>query len=1350
MQQAARPTPCPIVLRGLLVAILGAWVAPLAIVSGQPREPQTPLTERAEIAPDGVTVRYPAGWSIAQEAHAARIVNLSPARSAAADFQTHSNATQVVITVEQMPSHAEALRKLRDTRSASTASTTFLTIGGWPALQQRAVVVREQPGNPEGEPPEDQQPVDNRPVAASQKQRLFPLTVLRITTAIAAGELFVLAEGQLLPDASAMEESVVRAISRSLAFRAVGDPARTSRELTDLRAVRPRKPLNPPRSKGPATLAEALKIARLSKAGGAAARSRMPILAAAGLPLAVSGGSEAEIAVSTNGQNIVIAQGFGYVSSTDGGLIFNGGAFPGSIGDGAVTFGRSGTFYAATIGLGTVRIYALPPTAGATFTFRANAFTCPPTSGPLPCGYASGSTPIPDQEHIAADRFNASAGGGDRVYAVWRHSNQKYGIACSNDSGTTWGPSLVRNSGDLPRVTVGPDGRVYVVYQATNDIRLDRFPACPATAVAMTVDAAADAKLVTTLGPDNWVSCTNGVPGLDRCNNGNNLSSFTVAVDDTDAKHVFVAYAQNISATTSPPNESIVVQDSIDSGVTWLAARTVTVSNAAVARRFMPWVCAVGGVAYVNWFDRRAATTTNNSLTDYYAGSATRDGVGNLVAGLERRVNVLNSADNQCAAGQPPGSAASWPSSTRSPTDSDSCRPQPQLAGRCFVSGSSPLTGSGNPCDFDTPNNCPTLPVPETCLPGGGGPKYGDYNGNACAAGRVYSIWPSATPAPVPPAGPGITLYYAALVVASSQIQIPGPVSFNDTCVGASSLATANVCNAGTVDLHVDPLTSSDTQFTVVAPSSGYPVTISPGSCFPFQVRFTPTSGGNKSATLTVPSDDTVNPSAPIAVSGKATERAIVTAIADAGDFGTVAAGTFHDQPLVISNSGGCVLTVTNITSNAADFQTASVVSYPLVIAPGTSVAIPIRFQPTSAGPKAANLTVSNDDPLNFAKMVSVRGTGGAPLIATSVVDAGNFGPVCVGSTRDLNITATNSGTSALAISNITSSSLEFKVPQVLIFPIIVAPGTSFDVPIRFAPTTPGPKSANITITSNDPATAKVVTLTADTPANELCHPPSFTSVGMSTGPTFGSSRTGDWTMAVQGRDMVPFGEQHTFGVQVQGEYLYYSGRHEGQFDIGLVNRWKKVQFGVFSDFKFADFGQVKDGGALGQASAVVDLFFTSVRVHFFGSKGFKDIGVLSTNTSFTFSAAPGPGTTVTAIDLESVIRVVDTLGGGVLVGIGPNTDLDGSLMWLRRQRPTPLSDGVGATARVTHHFSSRFAVFGEFTLNETLLGPTNSGSVIGGFVFGRWTRPSDFANKHTPLGTEVPSVHVDRYTRQR
>ena len=158
--------------------------------------------------------------------------------------------------------------------------------------------------------------------------------------------------------------------------------------------------------------------------------------------------------------------------------------------------------------------------------------------------------------------------------------------------------------------------------------------------------------------------------------------------------------------------------------------------------------------------------------------------------------------------GQPPGNANSSPNSTRATSDSENCTPQqPQLAGRCFVPLSSPQAGTGTPCDFSA-GGCPATPTgqAQTCQLGLGVPKYGDYNGNACAAGRFYSIWPSATPPP--PAAPGgpITMYFASLVVASSQIQIPGPIGFPDTCIGSSSIATANVCNAGTNDLHVDPI----------------------------------------------------------------------------------------------------------------------------------------------------------------------------------------------------------------------------------------------------------------------------------------------------------------------------------------------------------------------------------------------------------------------------------------------------------------------------------------------------------------------------------------------------------------
>ena len=146
------------------------------------------------------------------------------------------------------------------------------------------------------------------------------------------------------------------------------------------------------------------------------------------------------------------------------------------------------------------------------------------------------------------------------------------------------------------------------------------------------------------------------------------------------------------------------------------------------------------------------------------------------------------------------------------------------------------------------------------------------------------------------------------------------------------------------------------------------------------------------------------------------------------------------------------------------------------------------------------------------------------------------------------------------------------------------------------------------------------------------------------------------------------------------------------------MNRWKVVQFGVYSDFKFEEVGLLRDGGVLGQASAVLDLLFNKVRVNIFGTKGFKNTAVLSSDTTLTFTAPPTTGSTATESSLEHIVGVVDTIGGGVLFGVAPNTDIDGNIAWLRRQRPTPLSDGVGAMARVTQHLNTRFALYGEFT----------------------------------------------------
>jgi hypothetical protein len=559
-------------------------------------------------------------------------------------------------------------------------------------------------------------------------------------------------------------------------------------------------------------------------------------------------------------------------------------------------------------------------------------------------------------------------------------------------------------------------------------------------------------------------------------------------------------------------------------------------------------------------------------------------------------------------------------------------------------------------------------------------------------------------------------MYFASLVVAGAQIQSPGPVIVPDTCVGTSSLAVVNVCNTGKTDLHVDPITSSDPQFAVTTPSSGFPVTIGPASCFPFEVRFTPSSPGPKSATLSVPSDDTVTPTVAIPVSSNGGQGALTTIIADTGNFGTACQGGFRDLPLMLTNPGTCPVTVTGIASSAADFIAPQVLSFPITVAPGATTEVPLRFQPASPGAKSATITVTSTAPTT-PSLVRVSGTGGQPVIATIVADTGSFGKVCSGETRDKMLTITNSGTCPLVVSAIASSSPEFQMPQVLSYPVTIAAGMSLQVPIRFAPTTPGAKTANITISSNDPATpSKIVTLTGETPEEWICHPPTFASVGMSGGPAFGHSRTSDFTFSGAGRSLVPFGKTHSFGVQTQGEFIGYHERYEGEVDAGLLNRWTWIQGGLFANVKAAGLGPLSDAGTLAHASFTLDVLLKKFRFNVFGARGFHD---------------------------AALVRVVDQFGGGAQVSLAPfapKTWLEGNLIYLHL--PEPLPARPGAMIRVSHQLFDHLELMAEVTVNESLVGPTNNGRVVVGFVFGRWARPADLTNKGTPLGTDVPRVH--------
>lgn len=821
---------------------------------------------------------------------------------------------------------------------------------------------------------------------------------------------------------------------------------------------------------------------------------------------------------------------------------------------------------------------------------------------------------------------------------------------------------------------VHTDGTVYAAFfgwrsGSTMDIVVMRddnwgLGATPFRALNDSGDLQAGQRVVT------GVTIPTGLIGLQRVGS----SSLSIAVDPNNSSRVYVAWLDLVSGTPT-----LHVRRSTNRGQAWSSSDMVTVSNAVNPS------LAINTAGKVGFLYQQLAGTSPNQRWE---------------------THFLRTTDADATAWDSPGltlanTLASTPARTFQPYIGDYDR---------VVAMDLNFYGIFSASNF---------PDKANFLPGVKYQRFVNWTTHKLFADAALTteVAPSIDP-----------FFFVVNEVAPPQIQVPANITFPTTCAGSTSQVTANICNTGKSDLIVNSITSSNAQFSVAPPSAGFPVTIGPGACLPIQVTFTPTGSGPQTGTLTVSSNDPISPTVNIPVSGVAGTPAIATLIANTGDFGEVCSGSFKDLPLTIHNNGACNLVVTGITLSSLDFRMATVVSFPLTIAPGTSLEVPMRFQPSGPGAKTGTFTINSNDPLHASSPVPVHGSGGQPVAATMVADNGDFGSVCVGRFKDLVVTIANSGSCPLKITNIASSSPEFKTAQVLAYPLTVAPGTPIEVPIRYEPTSAGTKTATITVSTDDPASpTKTVTLTAKTDPDYICHPPIYASLGMAIGPTFGPSRTGDYTFSGKGRFLAPLTRLGTFSVQAEGEYMYYPGRQEGQFDGGLLDRihhhW---QAGLFGDFKTVSFTSFQSHASIGQATFTLDYLFHRARLGAFAAKGFHDNAVIEqTPVSITR------------------LKIVDQIGISGEVRIIGRTYLEADAEYLRRHAPG-LSDRAGFNVRIVHPLSGAIAITGEVGLNESYLGPSDSGRVVFGVQFGHFVRPRDFVDRRHPLGTTIPRVHYE------
>ncbi len=292
--------------------------------------------------------------------------------------------------------------------------------------------------------------------------------------------------------------------------------------------------------------------------------------------------------------------------------------------------------------------------------------------------------------------------------------------------------------------------------------------------------------------------------------------------------------------------------------------------------------------------------------------------------------------------------------------------------------------------------------------------------------------------------------------------QVNAPSDFGEVCEGDFSTLTLTVFNTGSGDLILYGVERTDGSDDITVDSQPEtPVFVSADAHVDFTVRCSPTTGGTKTATITVESNDTANPTRDIVYtcdSGQATLDTVYD-----GSYGNVCLGDKLTQELRILNEGACVFEVDDITiSNVGDndFNLATVMSFPFTVAPGGEITVPIEFEPVGdTDPESATIRIYHDaDSPPSPKTLSANGHSEDAVVNTLIANAGSFGEVCAGDFWDLDLAVNNDGTCPLEIDSATivlganAQGGDFSTPAGNAAGTIVEPGNSVQLPIRFSP----------------------------------------------------------------------------------------------------------------------------------------------------------------------------------------------------------------------------------------------------------------------------------------------------------
>jgi hypothetical protein len=296
----------------------------------------------------------------------------------------------------------------------------------------------------------------------------------------------------------------------------------------------------------------------------------------------------------------------------------------------------------------------------------------------------------------------------------------------------------------------------------------------------------------------------------------------------------------------------------------------------------------------------------------------------------------------------------------------------------------------------------------------------------------------------------------------------PASVAFGNVAVGTSAAQNVTLTNSGSGSLNITGAAPSGTGFSFTGLAAQM---ISAGASVTFPVKFSPSSAGSATGSISINSNALGSP-ATVALSGTGVQGQLTANPANL-NFGNVLVGNNRSQTITLINGGTASVAVSSGSASGAGYSISGLSA--TTLKPGQSTAFTAQFSPSGVGTANGNISITSNAP-NSSLTISLGGTGIQPQLGANPSSA-SFGNVIIGNSNSQTINLTNGGTAAVSLSQANVSGAGFSISGLTALPMTINPGMSTTFNAVFTPTATGSVTGSISVVSNTPNSSLAIPL---------------------------------------------------------------------------------------------------------------------------------------------------------------------------------------------------------------------------------------------------------------------------------